>query len=116
EASAAVQGPLIVGTPRERLADAIREVIDHVVDSKAPDAVLEQAAAEVQRLAEVLGPHPRRGPKQPHLPDLADLQCTFWRDPVIGRSNLIAPPVEIEITDDRVVIGRVDVGYGYEGP
>jgi acyl-coenzyme A thioesterase PaaI-like protein len=101
---------------RERLADAIRELIDHVVDSEAPLEVLEEAAKEVQRLAEFLGPHPRRGPKTPHLPDLGDLQRTFWRDPVIGKSNPIAAPVEIEITDDRTVIGRAKLGLGYEGP
>jgi len=101
---------------RERLADAIRELIDHVVDSEAPPEVLEQAAVEVARLAEFLGPHPRRGPKTPHLPDLGDLQRTFWRDPVIGKSNPIAAPVDIEITDDREVIGRARLGFGYEGP
>ena len=65
--------------------------------------------------SEFLGPHPRRGPKQPHLPDLGDLQRTFWRDPIVGKSNPIAPPVEIEIVE-RVVRGRVNLGYGYEGP
>jgi acyl-coenzyme A thioesterase PaaI-like protein len=100
---------------RERLADAIRELIDHVVDSEAPTEVFDQAAAEVRRLAEFLGPHPRRGPKQPHLPDLGDLQRTFWRDPVVGKSNPIAAPVDVEI-DDQVVRGRARLGYGYEGP
>ncbi|MFN2543856.1 MAG: PaaI family thioesterase [Actinomycetota bacterium] len=101
---------------RERLARAIRELIDHVVDSEAPPEVFEEAADEMARLAELLGPHPRRGPKQPHLPDLGDLQRTFWRDPVIGKSNPIAPPVDIEITGERVVVGRANLGFGYEGP
>ena len=100
---------------RERLAQAIRAVIDHVVDTKAPPEVLAEAAREVERLAELLGPHPRRGPKSPHLPDLGELQRTFWRDPVVGKSNPVAPPVEIEIAD-QVVTGRANLGFAYEGP
>jgi acyl-coenzyme A thioesterase PaaI-like protein len=100
---------------RERLARAIRELIDHVVDSEAPPEVFEQAADEVARLAELLGPHPRRGPKTPHLPDLADLQRTFWRDPVIGKSNPVAAPVTIEIRDGTVT-GQANLGLAYEGP
>jgi acyl-coenzyme A thioesterase PaaI-like protein len=100
---------------RERLADALRAAIDHVVDSTAPPEVFEQAAAEVERLAALLGPHPRHGPKSPSLPDLNELQETFWRDPVVGRSNPVAPPVEIEISDG-VVTGRTTLGFAYEGP
>ena len=100
---------------RERLANAIRELIDHVVDSEAPVEVFVQAADEVARLAEFLGPHPRRGAKQPHLPDLGELQRTFWRDPVIGKSNPIAAPVDIEI-HDQVVTGRAHLGLAHEGP
>ena len=104
-----------MGDPRERLADAIREVIDHIVDSKAPAEVFEQAAQEVGRLVELLGPHPRRGPKSPNLPDLTNLQSTFWRDPVVGRSNPVAPPVDVTIDGD-VVTGRTTLGFAYEGP
>ena len=99
---------------RERLAQAIRAVIDHVVDTKAPPEVLAEAAREVERLAELLGPHPRRGPKSPHLPDLGELQRTFWRDPVVGKSNPVAPPVEIEIAD-QVVTGRANLASGNVG-
>ena len=100
---------------RERLADALRAAIDHVVDSEAPPEVFRQAAEEVERLAELLGPHPRRGPKQPHVPDLENLQETFWRDPVVGRSNPVAPPLEVEI-EDAVVLARGNLGFAYEGP
>src|SRR5947208_1612146 len=100
---------------RERLADALRAAIDHVVDSTAPREVFEQAAAEVERLAELLGPHARHGPKTPSLPDLGNLQATFWRDPVVGKSNPVAPPVEIEIADG-LVTGRATLGFAYEGP
>jgi len=100
---------------RERLANALRAAIDHVVDSTAPPEVFEQAAAEVERLAEMLGPHPRHGPKEPSLPDLSQLQNTFWRDPVVGRSNPVAPPVDVVIDGD-VVTGRTTLGFAYEGP
>jgi acyl-coenzyme A thioesterase PaaI-like protein len=100
---------------RERLADALRAAIDHVVDSSAPPEVFEQAAAEVERLAALLGPHPRHGPKSPSLPDLGELQETFWRDPVVGHSNPVAPPVDVTIDGD-VVTGHVTLGFAYEGP
>ena len=100
---------------RERLADAVRELIDHLADADAPPKVLEEAAGEVERLAELLGPHPRRGPKSPNMPDLENLQSSFWRDPVIGRSNPVAPPIEITI-EEGLVQGRVRLGLAYEGP
>ena len=100
---------------RERLADAVRHLIEITTTSDAPAEELERAAAEVEGLAERLAPHPRHGPKQPHLPDLRDLQRTFWRDPVIGRSNPIAPPVDVEIRDE-VVTGRANLGLAHEGP
>jgi acyl-coenzyme A thioesterase PaaI-like protein len=104
------------GSPeRERLADAVRHLIEITTTSDAPSEELERAAAEVERLAEHLAPHPRHGPKTPHLPDLENLQRTFWRDPVIGKSNPIAPPVDIEI-HDRVVTGRARLGLAHEGP
>lgn len=100
---------------RERLADALRTAIDHVVDSTAPPEVFDQAASEVERLAELLGPHPRHGPKDPSIPDLSHLQDTFWRDPVVGRSNPVAPPVDVTVEGD-LVTGRVTLGFAYEGP
>ena len=100
---------------RERLADAVRHLIEITTTSDAPAEELERAAAEVVGLAERLAPHPRHGPKQPHLPDLRDLQRTFWRDPVIGRSNPIAPPVDVEIRGE-VVTGRANLGLAHEGP
>ena len=100
---------------RERLAEAVRRLIEITTTSDAPADELERAAREVERLAADLAPHPTHGPKLPDLPDLHDLQRTFWRDPVIGRSNPIAPPVDIEIRD-RVVTGRANLGLAHEGP
>jgi len=100
---------------RERLAEAVRHLIEITTTSGAPSQELERAAEEVERLAATLAPHPRHGPKRPDLPDLHDLQRTFWRDPVIGRSNPIAPPVDIEIRD-HVVTGRATLGLAHEGP
>jgi acyl-coenzyme A thioesterase PaaI-like protein len=100
---------------RELLADAVRTLIEQLVDSDAPPEDLERAAKEVERLAETLEPHPRRGPKHPTLPDLERLQEHFWRDPVIGRSNPVAPPFDIEV-EDGLVRGRVRLGLAYEGP
>jgi acyl-coenzyme A thioesterase PaaI-like protein len=100
---------------REHLADAVRGLIEQLVDSDAPPEDLERGAKEVEQLAASLEPHPRRGPKHPNLPDLQRLQEHFWRDPVIGRSNPVAPPIDIEV-EDGLVRGRVRLGLAYEGP
>lgn len=100
---------------RERLARAVRDLIAHAVEA---DLTAEQAiaAAElIERVATELDKLPRREPKAPVLPDLADIQGQFGGDPVIGLSNPIAPPIEVEI-DGLVVRGRANLGRPYEGP
>ena len=100
---------------RERLAAAVRTLIEHAVEA---DLTAEQAiaAAEViERVAQELDPLPRRIPKMPELPDLGDLQGHFGADPVIGASNPIAPPVRVEV-DGRVVRASANLTRPYEGP
>jgi acyl-coenzyme A thioesterase PaaI-like protein len=101
--------------PAERLAGAVRRLIALSVSTDAPDAVGEEAVAELEAVAARLEDHPQRPGKQPVLPDLKDLQATFSADPVIGGRNPIAPPVEAWV-EGHQVHGRVTFGRPYEGP
>ncbi|MEX2459669.1 MAG: PaaI family thioesterase [Actinomycetota bacterium] len=101
--------------PAERLADAVRRLIRLAVATDAPPEVLEEAVAELEAVADRLESHPRRGAKEPILPDLKELQATFSADPVIGVRNPIAPPVEAWV-EGHDVHGRVTFERPYEGP
>lgn len=100
---------------RERLADAVRAVIDHLVGADAPDDVFDDAAARIEEVAARLEGFPAIGNKPVGMPGFDDLQAVFWRDPTIGRANPIAPPVEITV-DGTTVHGRARFHHGYEGP
>ena len=80
---------------RERLAAAIRTLVAHAVeaDLEGPDS--ERASDALERVVADLDALPRRGPKNPTKPEFDDLQQNFGYDPVVGKSNPIAPPVEI---------------------
>jgi acyl-coenzyme A thioesterase PaaI-like protein len=102
---------------RRRLAKAMREVIDRLVTSDAPEAELRAAADALERYAKRLAGHPRRA-----LPagfaetaNSGDVGAFFDYSPLIGLSNPMAPPISLEF-DGHVVRGRVTFGVAYEGP
>jgi acyl-coenzyme A thioesterase PaaI-like protein len=73
-------------------------------------------ADEIERLVVRLDAQPRRDGKVPGVPtSLDDVQSVFGNDPVIGLSNPIAPPVQVDIVDG-VVHGAATFGRPYEGP
>jgi acyl-coenzyme A thioesterase PaaI-like protein len=102
---------------RRRLATAMRQVIDRLVTSDAPEDELRVAADGLERYAKRLATHPRRV-----LPagfaetaNSGDVGAFFDYSPMIGRSNPLAPPIDLRI-EDGVVHGRVKFGIAYEGP
>jgi acyl-coenzyme A thioesterase PaaI-like protein len=100
---------------RDRLADALRRLIDHAVSSDVPDEEVEQIVGELQRIDERLKQYPKSLFRTRELPDFNDLQKTFRGDPMVGEHNPIAPPVEVK-RDGETVLGRVNLGAAYEGP
>jgi acyl-coenzyme A thioesterase PaaI-like protein len=100
---------------RERLARAVRTLIEHAVEADLTNDDANRAAGAIEAVARDLDRLERRLPKEPRLPDLDDLQAHFGGDPVLGRSNPIAPPVEIEIVGSTVR-GRANLTRPYEGP
>lgn len=101
---------------RERLAAAIRTLVAHAVEADLEADEAERAAEALEKVVADLDEQPRRGPKDPTKPEIDDLQLNFGYDPVVGRSNPIAPPVEIAWGEDKVVHGHANLDRQYEGP
>ena len=100
---------------RDRLADAVRRLIEHAVLSEVPDDEAAEIAATLEGIDERLKRHPRGAAPKKALPDFHDLQAIFRGDPIIGEHNPIAPPVAVE-RDGDVIRGRATLGAPYEGP
>jgi acyl-coenzyme A thioesterase PaaI-like protein len=100
---------------RDRLADAVRRLIDHAVMSEVPDEEAAEIAGILEGIDERLKKHPRGALPKKQLPDFHDLQAIFRGDPVIGEHNPIAPPVAVELRDG-MIHGSANLGAPYEGP
>jgi acyl-coenzyme A thioesterase PaaI-like protein len=105
-----------------RLASANRRVISAMVGSRAERASLEAAASYLERLAAELehAPHGGEGEGFAETSPAGSLAAFFDRSPVIGRSNPLAPPIELALEHDEggdvVVVGTATFGSAYEGP
>lgn len=102
---------------RRRLASAMREVIERLVTSDAPEDELRIAADNLERYAARLATHARRA-----LPfgfsetaNAGDVTALFDYSPMIGLSNPMSPPITLRIEDD-VVRGTATFGSAFEGP
>ncbi|MEY2431037.1 MAG: hypothetical protein QOC92_762 [Acidimicrobiaceae bacterium] len=100
-----------------RLADALRSVIERFVATTAPLEVFHGVADDLEAIAARLGAYP-----QDHLftgiaeaGPAGDSAGPFDNSPLMGLSNPLAPPMRMEILEDRVV-GTVVCGSAYEGP
>lgn len=105
------------GPELRRLADAVRRVTDQVVRTHAPPEVLADAAATVEQAAALLEPlTPPWAPSMPAAP-LSDLDphVYFPFSPMVGWYSPLAPPLECEVGDGRVV-AHATLGAAYEGP
>jgi len=100
---------------RARLADAVRALLEEIVSADITDNDAAATEATIESVTESLRALPRRGLRPARLPDLNDLQPSFFADPIIGASNPVAPPVSV-VVEDGVVRGRVSLGAPYEGP
>lgn len=100
-----------------RVADALRAVIERFVATTAPIDVFHGVADDLEAIAERLAAHP-----QGHLylgfaeaANAGGLEGPFDNSPLMGLSNPLAPPLLLEILDDKVV-GTSIFGAAYEGP
>lgn len=101
----------------QRLADAMREVIEHLVQVAAPEDDLRRAAELLEGYAERLAKYPvsRTYEGFAEAANAGDTHVFFDHSPLIGMANPLAPPIRMVVLDDRIE-GRVAFGLPYEGP
>jgi len=105
------------------VADAVRSLIHRMVATEAPADVFADIADELRAVAARLEDYPRQhlfmGPRESALADAADIgddyEGAFDLSPLMGRANPLAPPLRLQLSDDRVV-GTAVFDSAYEGP
>jgi acyl-coenzyme A thioesterase PaaI-like protein len=101
-----------------RVADATRALIEHLVGTDKSEEELARAADAIEELAARFdedGPHSvYDGFAESSISGGAPI-AFFDHSPFIGRGNPLAPPITLEVTEDRV-LGHVVFGSAYEGP
>jgi acyl-coenzyme A thioesterase PaaI-like protein len=105
---------------RRRLAAAMREVIERLTTSDAPEAELRRAADRLEQYAAHLATHPARRRYEGYAESATASEPPeggghFDYSPLIGRANPLAPPIVMH-SEDMQVRGTVRFGAAYEGP
>jgi acyl-coenzyme A thioesterase PaaI-like protein len=105
----------------EPLAGALRELVEQVAATSAPDAALEEAAGAVRAVTERLraassARQIRFGTGAGSDADGADVREYRRRNPVCGVLNPLAPPALYEAAADGSVVATVTFGVAYQGP
>jgi hypothetical protein len=96
-----------------RLAEALRDLADLAVGSSAPDEVLEDVAADLAGLQQVLAPYAR--PSRYEQAERIGTVGTFVNHPMVGSANPCAPPIVMRPDGERLT-GDVQFGTAREGP
>lgn len=100
-----------------RLAQALRETIDHCVKLNAPLETLTAIASQAEQLAQRMAPFSQLRPMAAHnkvfRPERVDWSAPY--SPVVGRCNPLSPPMCMRLEHDKA-IGEVTFGDAYEGP
>jgi acyl-coenzyme A thioesterase PaaI-like protein len=106
-------------TPRARKHELVRQtkrVIEHVAlldVHNVDDPELVDLIGRARDLAEALE-------RQPRFQGLADLpspdSALLERSGISGRSNPLAPPLQMTMDDDGITHGEATYGMAYEGP
>lgn len=104
-------------TEMARLADAVRDVLEHLVQTSAPVEILSEAAELVEQVADVLSAHHGASTYEGYAEAANAGQVFAFVDhsPLLGRANPLAPPIEVRLEGDRIH-GSATFGSAYEGP
>jgi acyl-coenzyme A thioesterase PaaI-like protein len=111
------QAPMPKQVQKRRLSAAMREVIERLVTTDAPEAELRAVADRLEDYAAHLRTHPRRARLEgfAESANAGGERGFFDYSPLIGLSNPLAPPIRLEERDGAAV-GQVRFGHAYEGP
>lgn len=104
---------------RRRLAQAMREVIQRLVEIDAPEADLAEAADALERYSKRLAGYPN-GTKYEGWAETAvsgDAAAFFDHSPLVGLANPLSPPISLMADRDQMTVaGEVVFGSAFEGP
>jgi acyl-coenzyme A thioesterase PaaI-like protein len=100
-----------------RVADAIRVVLHRMVQSSAPNEVIETAAADLEAVAERFAGYSNKSMYEgfAESANAGEPFGFFDHSPMLGRANPLAPPIQLWLDGDRMV-GTARFGAAYEGP
>jgi len=107
---------------KERMAQALRDLINGLTMAELPEATLAKLAAEIESQSAKLRDFPTRTPRQAfgQASSVNDRRSFREHSPLAGSCNPIAPPLTLRIEtgqDGRPqVVGEVQFGWAYEGP
>jgi acyl-coenzyme A thioesterase PaaI-like protein len=100
-----------------RVADAARRVLHGLVQTTAPEDVIEAAADDLEAAAARFDPYEAKSMYE-GFAESANAGGRFGffdHSPMIGRANPLAPPIELAQVEDHLE-GWVTFGPAYEGP
>ena len=100
-----------------RVADAIRVVLHRMVQSSAPNEVIETAAADLEAVADRFAAYSNKSMYEgfAESANAGEPFGFFDHSPMLGRANPLAPPIQLWLDGDRMV-GTARFGAAYEGP
>ena len=100
-----------------RLADANRKILHRLVQTSAPEPMIQQAADELEELAARFAEHPNASIYEGYAEaaNAGEPFAFFDHSPVQGRANPLAPPLQL-VLDDGKLVGTATFGAAYEGP
>ena len=100
-----------------RVADAIRTVLHRMVQSSAPNEVIEAAAADLEAVAERFSGYANKSMYEgfAESANAGEPFGFFDHSPMLGRANPLAPPIDLWLDGDHMV-GTATFGAAYEGP
>jgi acyl-coenzyme A thioesterase PaaI-like protein len=100
-----------------RVADAIRGVLHRMVQSSAPNDVIEAAAADLEAVAERFSAYTNKSMYEgfAESANAGEPFGFFDHSPMLGRANPLAPPIRLWLEGERMV-GSATFGAAYEGP
>ena len=100
-----------------RVADAIRVVLHRMVQSSAPNEVIEAAAADLEAVADRFKEYANKSIYEgfAESANAGEPLGFFDHSPMLGRANPLAPPINLWLEGDHMV-GTATFGAAYEGP
>ena len=104
---------------RRRLAKAMREVIEKLVEIDAPESDLREAADGLEKYSARLEQYPKSA-KYEGWSETAlsgDAGAFFDHSPLIGLANPLSPPISLMADNEQMTVtGSANFGSAFEGP